>query len=163
MSPRGATGRDMFRLSGIAAQVVAPGRSAAAVQAQSFSGPRWRLTADKLTFALYRDTSSILLVGWGALGVVSEGSPLTSMMTEPDSPNVAETVAFLREWLEQRESHPEAVGWQTEQFLMHRERLRSDLADLLDLDNLDDEAAIRSDVGKLLQMLASAVRGSIGD
>lgn len=70
------------------------------------------------------------------------------------------TTAFLREWLAQRATHPEAVGWQTEQFLMHRERVRRDLAELLDLDNLDQEDAIRNDVSELLELLAATIRGN---
>lgn len=84
-------------------------------------------------------------------------------MANPNDSNISETVAFLRDWLDQRESHPEAVGWQTEQFLMHRERLRGDLADLLDLDNLDEEAQIRGDVDDLLEMLAVVVQGPQSD
>ncbi len=80
-------------------------------------------------------------------------------MTKEQAGEPSDAIQFLREWLERRATEPADVGWQTEQFLAYRERLRRDLTELLDLDSLDEEAEVRDDVNDLLEMLASTIRG----
>jgi hypothetical protein len=56
-------------------------------------------------------------------------------------------------------SSPTAVGWQTQEWLEHREQLLNDVIDLLSPASIEAEMRVREDVPRLLAQLAAAVRG----
>jgi hypothetical protein len=73
--------------------------------------------------------------------------------------NHAADLACLRDAVASASS-PAAVGWQTQEWLDHREQLLNDVMDLLSPASIEAEMRIREDVPRLLAQLAAAVRGS---
>jgi hypothetical protein len=83
------------------------------------------------------------------------------MVDQPSAPehdDYAADLACLRDAVASV-SGPSAVGWQTEQWLGHREQMLHDVMDLLSPESIEAEMRVRGDVPRLLAQLAASIRG----